>query len=130
VPAKPAHSERGFSLFEALIAALIVSIAVAGVMQLHKLNIQHTAGNAELQRAYRILFNAQQRYQIAETLSSSDVLALNQQANQSGLRQQSIGLVGNAIVLSWQAWSADAIVTRGGCQPVNGANSCISVDVE
>ena len=61
------QSEQGFSLFEALIAALIVAVAVAGVMQLHNNNLQNTAANAELQRAQRILFNAQQRYQLSNT---------------------------------------------------------------
>ena len=124
------QSEQGFSLFEALIAALIVAVAVAGVMKLHNRNIQQTAGNAELQRAHRLLENAQQRYQIASTLSNSDVQALNQQADQIGLEQKNIKIVGDNIVLSWQAWSPDSVVTRDGCVPVNGATSCISVGVK
>ena len=123
-------SERGFSLFEALIAALIVAIAVAGVMQLHNNNLQNTAANAELQRAQRILSNAQQRYQLSNTLSNSDLLALNQQADHSGLKQKNIRMIGDNIVLSWQAWSPDAVVQRGGCTPANGADSCIAVTVK
>ena len=38
--------QRGFSLFEVLIAAGILAIAVAGVMRLHTRNVQETAGNA------------------------------------------------------------------------------------
>ena len=122
-------SERGFSLFEALIAALIVAIAVAGVMQLHNNNLQNTAANAELQRAERILFNAQQRYQLSNTLSHSDLGALSQQATQSGLKQYDLQTAGDNIVLSWQAWSPDAVVKRG-CMPANGADSCIAVTVK
>ena len=124
------QSEQGFSLFETLIAALIVAIAVAGVMKLHNHTIQQTAGNAELQRAHRLLENAQQRYQIASTLSNFDVQALNQQADQIGLKQKEIKIVGDNIVLSWQAWSPEAAVTRDGCVPANGATSCISVGVK
>jgi Tfp pilus assembly protein PilV len=124
------QSEQGFSLFEALIAALIVAVAVAGVMKLHNHTIQQTAGNAELQRAHRLLENAQQRYQIASTLSNFDVQALNQQADQIGLKQKEIKIVGDNIVLSWQAWSPEAAVTRDGCVPANGATSCISVGVK
>lgn len=122
-------SERGFSLFEALIAALIVAIAVAGVMQLHNKNLQNTAANAELQRAQRVLFNAQQRYQLSSTLNNSDLLALNQQAEQSGLKQKDIRLTGDYIILSWQAWSPDAVVQRA-CTPASGADSCIAVTVK
>ena len=122
-------SERGFSLFEALIAALIVAIAVAGVMQLHNNNLQNTAANAELQRAERILFNAQQRYQLSNTLSHSDLGALSQQATQSGLKQYDLQTAGDNIVLSWQAWTPDAVVKRG-CMPANGADSCIAVTVK
>ena len=123
-------SERGFSLFEALIAALIVAVAVAGVMQLHNNNLRNTAANAELQRAQRILFNAQQRYQLSNTLSNSDILTLKQQADQSGLQQTNIGIVSdNSIVLSWQAWTPDAVVKRG-CMPANVADSCIAVTVK
>ena len=123
-------SERGFSLFEALIAALIVAIAVAGVMQLHNNNLQNTAANAELQRAQRILFNAQQRYQLSNTLSDSDLGVLSQQATQSGLKQYDLQTAGDNIVLSWQAWSPDAVVQRGGCTPANDADSCIAVTVK
>ena len=123
------QSEQGFSLFEALIAALIVAIAVAGVMQLHNNNLQNTAANAELQRAERILFNAQQRYQLSNTLSHSDLGALSQQATQSGLKQYDLQTAGDNIVLSWQAWSPDAVVKRG-CMPANGADSCIAVTVK
>ena len=123
-------SERGFSLFEALIAALIVAIAVAGVMQLHNNNLQNTAANAELQRAQRILSNAQQRYQLSNTLSNSDLSALNQQADHSGLKQKNIRMIGDNIVLSWKARSPDAVVQRGGCTPANGADSCIAVTVK
>ena len=123
-------SERGFSLFEALIAALIVAIAVAGVMQLHNNNLQNTAANAELQRAQRILSNAQQRYQLSNTLSNSDLSALNQQADHSGLKQKDIRMIGDNIVLSWQAWSPDAVAQRGGCTPANDADSCIAVTVK
>ncbi len=126
---RPQQFEQGFSLFEALIAALIVAIAVAGVMQLHNRNLQSTAANAELQRAQRILFNAQQRYQLSNTLSNSDLLALNQQAEQSGLKQKDVRITGDNIVLSWQAWSPDAVVQRA-CAPGNGANSCIAVTVK
>ena len=126
---RPQQFEQGFSLFEALIAALIVAIAVAGVMQLHNRNLQSTAANAELQRAQRILFNAQQRYQLSNTLSNSDLLALNQQAEQSGLKQKDVRITGDNIVLSWQAWSPDAVVKRG-CMPANGADSCIAVTVK
>ena len=124
------QSEQGFSLFEALIAALIVAVAVAGVMQLHNRNLQNTAANAELQRAQRILSNAQQRYQLSNTLSNSDLLALNQQADHSGLKQKNIRMIGDNIVLSWQAWSPDAVVQRGGCTPANDADSCIAVTVK
>ena len=122
-------SERGFSLFEALIAALIVAIAVAGVMQLHNNNLQNTAANAELQRAQRILSNAQQRYQLSNTLSDSDLGALSQQATQSGLKQYDLQTAGDNIILSWQAWTPDAVVKRG-CMPANGADSCIAVTVK
>ena len=124
------QSEQGFSLFEALIAALIVAVAVAGVMQLHNNNLQNTAANAELQRAQRILFNAQQRYQLSNTLSHSDLGALSQQATQSGLKQYDLQTAGDNIVLSWQAWSPDAVVKRGGCTPANDADSCIAVTVK
>ena len=124
------QSEQGFSLFEALIAALIVAIAVAGLMQLHNNNLQNTAANAELQRAQRILSNAQQRYQLSNTLSNSDLSALNQQADHSGLKQKDIRMIGDNIVLSWQAWSPDAVVQRGGCTPANDADSCIAVTVK
>lgn len=126
---RPQQFEQGFSLFEALIAALIVAIAVAGVMQLHNRNLQSTAANAELQRAQRILFNAQQRYQLSNTLSNSDLLALNQQAEQSGLKQKDVRITGDNIVLSWRAWSPDAVVQRA-CAPANGADSCIAVTVK
>ena len=124
------QSEQGFSLFEALIAALIVAVAVAGVMQLHNNNLQNTAANAELQRAQRILFNAQQRYQLSNTLSDSDLGVLSQQATQSGLKQYDLQTAGDNIVLSWQAWSPDAVVQRGGCTPANDADSCIAVTVK
>ena len=123
------QSEQGFSLFEALIAALIVAVAVAGVMQLHNNNLQNTAANAELQRAERILFNAQQRYQLSNTLSHSDLGALSQQATQSGLKQYDLQTAGDNIVLSWQAWTPDAVVQRG-CTPANNADSCIAVTVK
>ena len=123
------QSEQGFSLFEALIAALIVAVAVAGVMQLHNRNLQSTAANAELQRVQRILFNAQQRYQLSNTLSNSDLVVLSQQATQSGLKQYDLQTAGNNIVLSWQAWSPDAVVQRA-CMPANGADSCIAVIVK
>lgn len=123
------QSEQGFSLFEALIAALIVAVAVAGVMQLHNNNLQNTAANAELQRAQRILFNAQQRYQLSNTLSDSDLGVLSQQATQSGLKQYDLQTAGDNIILSWQAWHPDAVVKRG-CMPANGADSCIAVTVK
>ena len=123
------QSEQGFSLFEALIAALIVAVAVAGVMQLHNNNLQNTAANAELQRVQRILFNAQQRYQLSNILSDSDLGVLSQQATQSGLKQYDLQTAGDNIVLSWQAWTPDAVVKRG-CMPANGADSCIAVTVK
>ena len=96
------QSEQGFSLFEALIAALIVAVAVAGVMQLHNNNLQNTAANLG---------------------------ALSQQATQSGLKQYDLQTAGDNIVLSWQAWTPDAVVKRG-CMPANGADSCIAVTVK
>ena len=64
--------QQGFSLFEVLIAALILAVAVAGVMGLHTRNLQDTAANDELQRAYWVVFNAQQRSQLNHSLSEVD----------------------------------------------------------
>ena len=41
LPSQP--MQQGFSLFEVLIAALILAVAVAGVMGLHTRNLQDTA---------------------------------------------------------------------------------------
>ena len=135
-------SQRGFSLFEAMIAALILAVAVAGVMRLHKQNIQNTAANFELQRAYWILTNAQQRYQVGNELNAQDLTELNEQLTTAGLRNASItsaistsrmysSFVQTAqVTLSWNAWSSEAQVARDGCSPAQGADSCITVRVQ
>ena len=120
--------QRGFSLFEVLIAALILAVAVAGVMGLHTRNVQETAGNAQLQRAYWIVSNAYQRFQINHSLSTSDVKELEQQATTAGLNSAQIINDGSAVGLTWRAWDAQSRVQRG-CA-ADQAFSCIQVKIK
>ena len=88
--------QRGFSLFEVLIAAGILAVAVAGVMRLHTRNVQETAGNAQLQRAYWVVSNAYQRFQMNHSLSTSDVKELEQQAATVGLN--SVQIINDGVI--------------------------------
>ncbi len=125
-----ASAQQGFGLFEVLIAAMILAVAVAGVMRLHTDNLRETAGNAELQRAYWIVSNAQQRLQANGTLSESDRAALVQQASDAGLRRVSINMsTGSVVSVQWQAWDGQNTVRRGNCLAPVGM-SCIQVQVQ
>ena len=127
LPSQP--MQQGFSLFEVLIAALILAVAVAGVMGLHTRNLQDTAANDELQRAYWVVFNAQQRSQLNHSLTAVDKSDLIAQANTAGLGSAQIIDTGREVRLQWQAWNERTVVQRGGC--VAGAgNSCIQVKVK
>ena len=108
--------------------ALILAVAVAGVMGLHTRNVQETAGNAQLQRAYWIVSNAYQRFQINHSLSTSDVKELEQQATTAGLNSAQIINDGSAVGLTWRAWDAQSRVQRG-CA-ADQAFSCIQVKIK
>ncbi len=129
-PANRFQLQTGFGLFEALVAALILAIAVAGVLSLHTHNLRQTAGNFELQRAYWVLSNAQQRYQITKDLSSDDIEVLNTQLRTAGFKLGEIALNAGVVTLSWSAAENLEPVRRNGCIPAIGANSCISVRVQ
>ena len=120
--------QRGFSLFEVLIAAGILAVAVAGVMRLHTRNVQETAGNAQLQRAYWVVSNAYQRFQMNHSLSTSDVKELEQQAATVGLNSVQIINDGSAVGLKWRAWDTQSRVQRG-CV-ADQAFSCIQVNIK
>ena len=120
--------QRGFSLFEVLIAAGILAVAVAGVMRLHTRNVQETAGNAQLQRAYWIVSNAYQRFQMNHSLSTSDVKELEQQAATVGLNSVQIINDGSVVGLKWLAWDTQSRVQRG-CV-ADQAFSCIQVNIK
>ena len=123
-------TQQGFGLFEVLIAAMILAVAVAGVMHLHTQNLRKTADNAELQRAYWIVSNAQQRLQASGTLSESDRAALVQQASDADLRRVSINMsTGSVVSVQWQAWDGQNTVRRGNCLAPVGM-SCIQVQVQ
>ena len=125
-----ANTQQGFGLFEVLIASMILAVAVAGVMHLHTLNLRKTADNAELQRAYWIVSNAQQRFQASGTLNESDRAALVQQASDAGLRSVSINMSTGAVVsVQWKAWDGQNTVRRGNCLAPVGM-SCIQVQVQ
>lgn len=121
--------QQGFSLFEVLIASLILAVAVAGVMRLHTANLRDTAGNDELQRAYWIVANAQQRHVFHQTLTSIDNAELQAQAQTAGLSSAQIIDTGSAVGVQWQAWDARNTVQRGGCAAAQGM-SCIQVSVK
>ena len=127
--AKDARVQRGFSLFEVLIAALILAVAVAGVMRLHTMNLRATAGNDELQRAYWIVSNAQQRFLAQQTLSLADLGVLERQAVVAGLTSAQISTSTNSVQIQWQAWDSQNTVQRGGCTALAGM-SCIQVQVQ
>ncbi|MFZ1417153.1 MAG: prepilin-type N-terminal cleavage/methylation domain-containing protein [Burkholderiaceae bacterium] len=120
--------QRGFSLFEVLIAAGILAVAVAGVMRLHTRNVQETAGNAQLQRAYWVVSNAYQRFQMNHSLSTSDVKELEQQAATVGLNSVQIINDGSVVGLKWLAWDTQSRVQRG-CV-ADQAFSCIQVNIK
>lgn len=123
------NAEQGFSLFEVLIASLIMSVAVAGLMSLHARTLQDVGANAELQRVYWILSNAQQRFEANGQLTASDKNALQSQANVAGLQSVQIVATGSHVGLKWQAWNARTAVSRGGCSADSGF-SCIQVQVK
>lgn len=120
--------QRGFSLFEVLIAAGILAVAVAGVMRLHTRNVQETASNAQLQRAYWVVSNAYQRFQMNHSLSTSDVKELEQQAATVGLNSVQIINDGSVVGLKWLAWDTQSRVQRG-CV-ADQAFSCIQVNIK
>ena len=130
VPKKAISQQNGFSLFEVLIASLILAVAVAAVMRLHTLNLRETAGNDELQRAYWLLSNAQQRYVLHQALTNADIAALNAQAQTAGLRSAQIINSNSTIGVSWHAWDDANVVHRGGCTTIEGGFSCIQVGVQ
>ena len=129
---KPLSSQpmqQGFSLFEVLIAALILAVAVAGVMGLHTRNLQDTAANDELQRAYWVVFNAQQRSQLNHSLSEVDKSDLIAQANTAGLGSAQIIDTGRGVGLHWHAWYERPFVQCRGCKTGAG-KSCNKVKVK
>ena len=111
-----------------LIAAGILAVAVAGVMRLHTRNVQETAGNAQLQRAYWVVSNAYQRFQMNHSLSTSDVKELEQQAATVGLNSVQIINDGSVVGLKWLAWDTQSRVQRG-CV-ADQAFSCIQVNIK
>ena len=121
------QKQQGFTLFEVLIAALILAVAVAGVMRLHTQNLRNTAGHDELQRAYWIVSNAQQRFMRHQGLSSEDLSILKSQASSAGLTSVEITNTSNAVGVKWQAWDSKTTVQRG-CL-ANAGYSCIQVVV-
>ena len=128
IEANKLSEQRGFSLFEVLIAAGILAVAVAGVMRLHTRNVQETAGNAQLQRAYWVVSNAYQRFQMNHSLSTSDVKELEQQAATVGLNSAQIINDGSVVGLKWLAWDTQSRVQRG-CV-ADQAFSCIQVNIK
>ena len=128
IEANKLSEQRGFSLFEVLIAAGILAVAVAGVMRLHTRNVQETAGNAQLQRAYWVVSNAYQRFQMNHSLSTSDVKELEQQAATVGLNSVQIINDGSVVGLKWLAWDTQSRVQRG-CV-ADQAFSCIQVNIK
>ena len=125
-------NERGFTLFEVLIAAMIMAVAMAGVMNLHKRSLQDTGGNMELQRAYWVLSNAQQRIQANGMLTFEDKSAIQNQMLTAGLASGQIVESGNDIALKWTAWNSETRVRRGNsyCSINAGSElalSCIQV---
>ena len=124
-----AGSQQGFSLLEVLIAALILAVAVAGVMRLHTGNMRQTAGNVQLQQAYWIVSNMYERYQKNHSLSALDETALKQQAAMLGLDSANIINDGTFVGLNWKAWDTSSRVQRGGCS-VDQGFSCIQVRVK
>lgn len=125
-------SQAGFTLFEALVAALILAVAVAGVMRLHTHNLQYTAANFELQNAYWVLTNAQQRFVRSHSLSSADVSELTEQLKLAGLRGPVVVAQSEHIAIGWRGADAEPWVQRDGCAALHAdlsALNCIAVRV-
>ncbi len=122
-------SQSGFGLFEVLIAATILAVAVAGVMRLHTRNLQDTAANDELQRAYWIVANAQQRSQLNHPLDDTDQSKLEAQAEIAGLGSAEIINSNDFVGIRWKTWDSQFSVRRGGCV-AQAQMSCIQVKVK
>lgn len=123
-----ARVQGGFTLFEVLIAALILAVAVAAVMRLHTQNLRNTGGHDELQRAYWIVSNAQQRFMLSQSLMQDDIAALKNQATAAGLNSAQIIYSTNTVGVKWTAWDHQMTIQRGGCAAMSG-QSCIQVKV-
>lgn len=58
--------QGGFSLIEVLIAMLIATVAIGGLMSLHARNVSQAADNVGLQRAELVLMNAVARARVGQ----------------------------------------------------------------
>lgn len=129
-----AREQKGFSLFEVLLAMFIAAVAVGGVMALQTRNLRQVADNVVLTRAQDVLSNASARVSVgANTIAAMDAEAaaagLNAAINADAVWVQS-GHAGRLISIRWASHNADTTVWRcslSGAAVAGSGQSCLEM---
>ena len=114
-------AQKGFSLFEVLLAMFIAAVAVGGVMSMHARNLRQVADNVVLTRAQDVLNNASARVSVGV----NSVAAMNADV----VLVQS-GHEGRLLSIRWASHNADATVWRcsmSGAAVAGSGQSCLEM---
>ena len=127
-------AQKGFSLFEVLLAMFIAAVAVGGVMSMHARNLRQVADNVVLTRAQDVLNNASARVSVgvnsvAAMNADAGAASLNSAVNADVVLVQS-GHEGRLLSIRWASHNADATVWRcsmSGAVVAGSGQSCLLI---
>ena len=129
--------QKGFSLFEVLIAMLVAAVGIGALMNIHTQNLRQVHDNAELKHGQLLLDNMVHRVQHSADNGTLDAdknsikQAIEQQATDAGLRTPIATLMerngGQLLQLQWDAHDTDDAVVRKLCNSAESNRHCLAL---